>query len=65
MRAYRADLGSYVDYLVATRRRASGRSASDYLGSLDLAPSSIARRRTALKGWLAWLAKAGHVVGGP
>ena len=63
MRAYRVDLGSYLDFLTGSRRRPNGRSASDYLESLDLAPASLARRRTALTGWLAWLAQAGHVVG--
>ena len=48
---------------MATGRHPNGRSASDYLGSLDLATASFARRRTALRGWLAWLAQAGRVSG--
>ena len=63
VRAYRLDLDSYLDFLTATGRPANGRSASDYLGSLELASASLARRRTALTGWLASLAQAGNVVG--
>lgn len=71
LRAYRREIGNFVEYLTAEKVAVSKVDhllIRGYLGELygrGLGKASVARSLSAMRSWFQWMAKAGHVSSNP
>ena len=71
LRAYRREIGNFVEYLTSEKvavGKVDHLLSRGYLGELygrGLGKASVARSLSAMRSWFQWMAKAGHVSSNP